>query len=241
MNDYWLHWVCICIRDENVERKTHGGSNTSDCWAGNSCNAYITAGRETTHKHTWRWVRSAPGGFSIRMCSPIILPQEFRFTCVSSCTAALLINTFISWRQLWSNNNNTDWKKPVEPWFCQRYACWHINNNNNQVCRKANETFLIWRIGSDCHLGITWSPCLPSQGDYKAEGRRRGAPSRMKRPCQRPNFVCTSEQPLPPPATFFASPRRIKPGLISLAGRLNLVRADNNVPSPLFFLAAESN
>lgn len=27
MNDYWLHWVCICIRDENVEGKTHGGSN----------------------------------------------------------------------------------------------------------------------------------------------------------------------------------------------------------------------
>lgn len=54
--------------------------------------------------------------------------------------------------------------------------------------------------------------------------------------------LCLRLRAAPPPRRhFFASPRRIWPGLISLAGRPNLVRADNNVPSPLFFLAAESD
>lgn len=45
------------------------------------------------------------------------------------------------------------------------------------------------------------------------------------------------QPPMPP---LFASSRRISLGLISFLSRLNLVRADNEGSSPLFFLAVES-
>lgn len=89
------------------------------------------------------------------------------------------------------------------------------------------------------HLGITWSPRLCSQGDYETEGEGKGgsvwdeAPSTSKL-CSHPRAAPTLCR------HFFALPRRISEGLISLVGRLNLVSADNDVPSLLFFLAMES-
>lgn len=129
-----------------------------------------------------------------------------------------------------SNNNNNDN---------------HNNNDNdNQVCREANKigrivphlTDLIWQSHQDYMVAV--SPVTRWLQGWGGGGVRsvwdKVPPSTSK--------LCLHPWAAPTPCRhFFASPRRISEGLISLAGRLNLVRADNDVPSPLFFLAAESD
>lgn len=146
MNDYWLHWVCICIRDENVERKTHGGSNTSDCWAGNSSDVITTAGRETgTRGGGWgpRQVTFQIGCvhlLSRRICLPAAAEIPI-YVCIIPYSC--FFNNHIYYRKtvIKATKIRKDRKKLAQLWFLQRCARRLINNStNNQVCRKANKS-----------------------------------------------------------------------------------------------------